>query len=375
MKVYKSIRNSAVQGRYLTKDVIQTELNRLRDVFELKVIGKSAKGESVSLLKVGTGSIRILAWSQMHGNETTTTKAALDYLNFLQDTASDEVKEILSKVTLYLIPILNPDGAAAYTRENANGIDLNRDAQDLKEVESRILRKALEDIKPDYCFNLHDQRTIFSAGDSNSPATLSFLAPAIDVDRTINPVRETAMRIIAGIHEDLQENLVGRIGRYDDTFNPKCTGDQFQQKVPTILFEAGHSPGDYQREETRYYVFLAIRSAVNHILKESYQAYDIASYFNIPENHKNLVDILFKNAFLEGEVMDVAIQFEEKLKNNTIDFIPKVLSKGSELPFYGHKEIDCGGEKLTINGKNEVVENDIVRLVMLNAKNLSLKTE
>lgn len=375
VKVYNAIRNSKVYGRYLPKDVIQTELNLLGEVFELKVIGRSAKGEAVSLLKAGRGPTRILAWSQMHGNETTTTKAALDYFSFLQNNTSEEVEEILSRVTFYLIPILNPDGAAAYTRVNANGVDLNRDAKELKEVESRILRQILEDLNPDYCFNLHDQRTIFSAGDTNAPATLSFLAPANDEERTINSVRETAMRIIAGIHNDLEEVLPERIGRYDDTFNPNCTGDQFQQIVPTLLFEAGHYPEDYQREQTRYYMFLAIRSAVNHILKQSYKSYGIASYFRIPENHKNFVDILLKNVHLKGQLIDVAIQFQETLNNNTIDFIPKVLSKGPNLPLYGHKEIDCVGALVTINEGNDIAENDLVASVLLNAENLSLKME
>lgn len=375
MKIYNAIRNTKAYGRYLSKKVIQEELNLLGDVFDLKVIGRSTNGAPISLIKAGRGPIKILAWSQMHGNETTTTKAALDYLNFLQDTESAEVEEILSKVSLYLIPVLNPDGAAAYTRENANGVDLNRDAKDLKEIESRVLRQALEDLNPDYCFNLHDQRTIFSAGDSNKPASLSFLAPAIDSERTINPVRKTAMRIIAGIHDDLTEFLPGQIGRYDDTFNPNCTGDQFQQLVPTILFEAGHCPQDYQRELTRYYVFLAIRSAVDHISKQSYQSYKVASYFSIPENHKNFVDILLRNVRVNDRLLEIAIQFEEKLNNDTIIFSPKVHAKGAKLQFYGHKEIDGQGEKITINRENEVVENDIVLRVMLNAKNLTPKTE
>lgn len=375
MKVYNAIRNTKVYGRYLTNEIIQEELNLLGDVFDLKVIGRSTKGEPISLLKAGRGPIKILAWSQMHGNESTTTKAALDYLNFLQDTTSEEVKEILSNVTLYLIPVLNPDGAVAYTRENANGVDLNRDAKDLKEIESRVLRQTLEDINPNYCFNLHDQRTIFSAGDSKVPATLSFLAPSIDLERTINPIRETAMRIIAGVHADLEEYIPGKIGRYDDTYNPNCTGDQFQQLAPTILFEAGHFPEDYQREQTRYYVFLAIRSAVNHISKQSYQSFKVASYFNIPENHKNFVDILLRNIRLNDKLIDVALQFEEKLDNNTIIFRPKIHAKGAKLHFYGHKEIDGRGEKISINGENEIIENDLVPIVMLNAKNLTPKTE
>ena len=69
-------------------------------------------------------------WSQMHGNESTTTKALFDVFNTLISN-NPIIKHILNACTLYIIPILNPDGAEAYTRVNANAVDLNRDAQEL----------------------------------------------------------------------------------------------------------------------------------------------------------------------------------------------------------------------------------------------------
>jgi murein tripeptide amidase MpaA len=40
-----------------------------------------------------------------------------------------ERSEKILDFTFYCIPMLNPDGAALYTRENANKVDLNRDSQ------------------------------------------------------------------------------------------------------------------------------------------------------------------------------------------------------------------------------------------------------
>jgi hypothetical protein len=34
--------------------------------------------------------------------------------------------------------------------------------------------------------------------------------------------------------------------------------------VPTLLFEAGHFEGDYQREITRKYIFIALISSLLH---------------------------------------------------------------------------------------------------------------
>jgi hypothetical protein len=46
-----------------------------------------------------------------------------------------------------------------YTLENANKVDLNRDSQALT---VRVSTSCFEEFKPDYCFNLHDQRTILA---------------------------------------------------------------------------------------------------------------------------------------------------------------------------------------------------------------------
>jgi murein tripeptide amidase MpaA len=68
--------------------------------------------------------------------------------------------------------MLNPDGALNFTRVNANKVDLNRDAVDRKAKESKLLRKVLEDFNPEFCFNLHDQRTIFNVEGTKNPATI-----------------------------------------------------------------------------------------------------------------------------------------------------------------------------------------------------------
>ena len=115
----------------------------------------------------------------MHGNESTSTKGLLDFLNFLQNDIENATL-ILEEYTFCVIPMLNPDGAELYTRVNANEIDLNRDFQNLTQPESRLLMGLYQDFKPDFCFNLHDQRSIFGVGTTGKPATISFLAPSFD---------------------------------------------------------------------------------------------------------------------------------------------------------------------------------------------------
>lgn len=343
---YLNFKVTSVQGRYVTNQHIEAFLNGLGNSFNLKVLGRSVKDRPIYGVHVGHGPRRILMWSQMHGNESTTTKAVLDLLNLLKQSPS-QAQDLLGKVTLQIIPILNPDGAKAYTRSNANEIDLNRDAQHRSQPESKVLRKVFEEFKPDYCFNLHDQRTIFNVGSTNSPATVSFLAPSFDEARNNSDSRGIAMKIIVAMNEELQNSIPGQVARFDDSFNPNCVGDAFQMEgIPTLLFEAGHFPEDYQRESTRELIFRALFKAIYTIANDQMDSYPLEDYFKIPENNKLFVDILVENAHIlngslrEGE--SIPLLFKEILENDTIKFVPTIIEReqGTSL-YFGHETKNC----------------------------------
>src|SRR5690606_33034903 len=145
-------------GRYINNKHIEPLLKRLSEKFKVSVIGRSVNTQNIYSITVGQGPVKILMWSQMHGNESTTTKALFDLINLLESD-SEESRRLLNHFTLVIIPILNPDGAEVYTRLNANLVDLNRDAQQQSQPESRALRLCFNEFKPDFCFNLHGQRT------------------------------------------------------------------------------------------------------------------------------------------------------------------------------------------------------------------------
>ena len=288
----------------------------------------------------------------MHGNESTTTKALFDLFNTFLDTNS-ELSHILEACTFYIIPILNPDGALAYTRINANEVDLNRDAQNLTQPESMALRKVFESFKPHFCYNLHGQRTIFSAGTTNKSATVSFLAPAQDDACTITSNRKVAMEVIGVMNEALQSIIPNQVGVYDDAFNLNCVGDTFQsENVATILFEAGHFMNDYGREKTRELIYTSYVTSLNYISGKEVNGSGYKSYFNIPENNKCFFDVIIRNAKVNNELVDIGIQFQERLIDNKIEFIPKVEKIENLDGFYGHREIEANGfEVLDARGK------------------------
>ena len=249
--LYKTHKEKSLFGRYIHTKNIELLLEYLPSIFKVDTIGKSVNDENIFSVTIGTGMKKVLMWSQMHGNESTTTKALFDIFNFLNDSNALS-STIINNCTLKIIPILNPDGALTYKRFNTNNIDLNRDAQDLSQPESIALRHCFDTFQPDFCFNLHGQRTIFSAGKTNNPATISFLSPAKDSSCSITKNRAIAMEIIGVMNVMLQKQIPNQIGVYDDAFNIDCVGDTFQSlNVPTILFEAGNYKNEYSREKTR----------------------------------------------------------------------------------------------------------------------------
>jgi hypothetical protein len=329
-----------ISGRYITVTSIEPILQRLNIDNQLSVIGSSVQGKPIYKFLIGSGKLKIYLWSQMHGNESTTTKGLLDFLNLLHN-GSELAKKMLETFTFCCIPMLNPDGANLYTRENANKVDLNRDAQDLTQVESKILRETFDSFNPDYCYNLHDQRTIFGVDESGKPATMSFLAPSYNEEREVNDSRLKAINLIVSINDSLQKLIPGQVGRFDDSFNINCIGDTFQYLgTPTLLFEAGHFQGDYEREETRKYVFVALISSFIALSENDIVVNGIDKYLNIPQNKVVFYDLIYKKVRINYDgiekITNFALQYKEELFENNITFNAYLVAMGELHGFFGH---------------------------------------
>jgi hypothetical protein len=334
-----------LKGRYITLNDIEPLLLQFNSDSQVQIIGQSVLGKPIYKYEIGTGNTRVLLWSQMHGNESTTTKALFDFLNLLNGN-SDLAKNLLSEFTFCILPMLNPDGAFLYTRENSNVIDLNRDAQNLTQPESKLLRSTFSEFKPNYCYNLHDQRSIYGIeSETIKPATVSFLAPAYNENRDVNEVRTKAIQVIVAMNKILQEFIPNQVGRFDDSFNINCVGDTFQfLNVPTILIEAGHFQGDYDREFTRKFVFIALVEGLKKIYENDIVCNKIEDYMNIPHNKICFYDFIYKNIKINYDnnkiITNFALQFKEELIDNQLVFNAYTAAIGDLEGFSGHFECD-----------------------------------
>jgi Zinc carboxypeptidase len=343
--LFATYKEGTLAGRYITNSHIEPLLEKYKDIFTVGIEGRSVQGKPVYSIIAGTGEHRVFIWSQMHGNESTTTKAIFDLMSLLKSD-DDLAKTLKQHFTFFILPVVNPDGAEAYTRVNANAIDLNRDSLSLSQPESQILRKCFEEFKPHYCYNMHDQRTIFGVGDIPKPATVSFLAPSYNEEREINGNRQKAINLIAAMNDTLQRYMQGQVGRFDDSYNINCIGDMFQSLgAPTVLFEAGHYQGDLEREITRKFIFFALLSGFNAIHENVIVVNKTKEYFNIPQNKIVFYDIMYKNAKINYEnkekFTNFASQYREVLFDNSVIFQAIISEIGNLDGFHGHAEYDC----------------------------------
>ena len=340
IQVFEKFKLLGLNSKYLNNDHLA--FNKSSSVYKFKEIGLSVNSESIKSVRIGTGKIKILIWSQMHGNESTSTKSLLDLVNCFHN---NEFFEILENCSLFIIPILNPDGARLYTRENFNKIDLNRDAKENSQLESKLLNSYFEKIKPNYCFNLHDQRTIYGAENDNNPSGLSFLAPCFDYENSINSSRANAMFLIEGIYSELSNIINDRVRLYDDNYNDNCFGDHFQKKgSSTVLFESGFFDLDYNRETTRKYMFVSLVIALNIICDTNVYTSKV-KYSLIPKNKIRFFDIILNNVSAINSGIQVGVNFKETLCDNEIIFKPIIRDIGDLTNFLCHREIDLSAFK------------------------------
>ena len=335
-ELHKQYKANSLFGRYITLKDIEPLLEKL----STDIIGTSVQGKPIYKYTIGSGKIRIFMWSQMHGNESTTTKALFDFLNVLNSDDELGVK-LLSHFTFCILPMVNPDGAELYTRENANKVDLNRDSVNLSQPESQLLRKTFDEFKPDFCYNLHDQRTIFGAGTSGNVATVSFLAPSFNENRDINDVRIKAMNVIVAMNNELQKYIPNQVGRFDDGFNLNCIGDMFTfLNVPTILFEAGHYQDDYYREFTRKMIFIALVSGLTDIYENDIVDNEIDVYLQIPQNNVVFYDFIYKNVKINYDnkeiITNFAAQYKEELIDSNVQLNAYIVEVGELKGKFGH---------------------------------------
>jgi hypothetical protein len=118
--------------------------------------GRSTQGRKLYLVRLNRGGakarFRVFYYAQQHGDEVAGKDAQL---TLIRDIA-EHPGRLPEDVDLYLMPMVNPDGAEAHRRVNGAGADLNRDHLLLAQPETQALHRVARRIRPHLAADSHE---------------------------------------------------------------------------------------------------------------------------------------------------------------------------------------------------------------------------
>ncbi len=133
----------------------------MKEIKQIKTVGN----RDVELLKAdsNSGDKTVLIIGVFHGDEPQGEYLIRKFMSQRKEPCKNQI---------YIIPCLNPDGKALGTRQNANGIDLNRNfptknrkiiedehyfggTEGGSEIETQFIIDALKEYKPDFILTIH----------------------------------------------------------------------------------------------------------------------------------------------------------------------------------------------------------------------------
>lgn len=385
--------NRITHKRFKHSDILPIVMEiKEKGMFKVEEAGKSVDGKEIFLLSIGRGSSKIFLWSQMHGDEPTATMALLDVFNFFE--TEDDLKEIkrtiLDSLTIFFMPMVNPDGAETYQRRNIFEIDINRDVNRKQTPEGEILLKTFEKLKPDFGFNLHDQSTRYAVGNSSKSAAIAFLAPSLDHAKSVDSVRENSMKLISELYKIISHFIPGHIAKYSDDYEPRAFGDNFQKAgTSTILIESGIWKNDPENQFIRKLNFLALISSFYSIASKSYKHEPIKTYELIPQNEERFFDLILRNVTYSVDkrkiIIDLGVNRNEVSYNDSKSFYysSSVEDLGDLSVFYGFEDFDLTGYELhrgktyptAFTSLKEIKKLDFQKLYRAGYTNVKLKSK
>jgi protein MpaA len=156
-----------VTGCMPQSDYIPPQQPPMAPLMTSQTLGTSVEGRPIALYRFGTGPVGTLIIAGIHGNETSAIVVGERLVDLLKREAVPGLTESVA-----VIPLANPDGAAAGRRTNARTVDLNRNfpaknwattrkgayhggPTPLSEPESAVLHDAVQTLKPRRIISIH----------------------------------------------------------------------------------------------------------------------------------------------------------------------------------------------------------------------------
>ena len=108
-----------------TYERLQEDLKKLKDKYsflQIETIGESVQKRAIQSVRIGTGQNEVMYGSSIHANEYITTNVLMKFIEDFCDAyvRDDDIfehsaKMIFNTSSIYIVPLLNPDGVELVT--------------------------------------------------------------------------------------------------------------------------------------------------------------------------------------------------------------------------------------------------------------------
>ncbi len=157
---------------------------------------------------------------QLHGNEPAGGEAMLA---LAQSLATGELKPLLDRISVVIVPRGNPDGAHYFWRSTANCVDINRDHLKVDLPETYAIRRMTYEYQPDIFVDAHE----FSVATRwiekfDALQSYDFLFAYATHPNIEKPLTELAERLFSrAIARDVEKAGYSHFWYYTTGYNPK----------------------------------------------------------------------------------------------------------------------------------------------------------
>jgi len=221
------------------------ELTAGRPHLFVRTPGVSSRGRSIGLViatarpQALVSQVRVLVLARQHGDEPVPARAALLWLAQQGQQAS-----AFERVAVLLVPTLNPDGAAAGTRANGAGVDLNRDWSARTQPETRLVETLYQRWRPHMVVDMHTFPGLRADGTRGEPDWLESFRVGGDTpaDRVSYDLASELVSVQRAVNEPVRLIQTRREEGWPATLCHRYFAQE--HRVPALLWEIGDDRAD-----------------------------------------------------------------------------------------------------------------------------------